>query len=137
VSRSEDEPLGEGFERRDHATFGEDDFEHERVRVDAVEETLGIENLAQFTPAGGRPLRVSLAVRPGEEAGEAAEHALVLLRHHDERDHGVSAQRSRGCPACGRLDLLEPTRGDRHAELAAFRLVPSARSAHLERRHRP
>jgi hemerythrin-like domain-containing protein len=50
VSRSEYDALGEDFERREHATFGEAGFEHAVARVDAVEKTLGIEDLAQFTP---------------------------------------------------------------------------------------
>ena len=50
VSRSEYDALGEDFERREHQTFGEDGFEHAVARVDAVEKTLGIEDLSQFTP---------------------------------------------------------------------------------------
>jgi hemerythrin-like domain-containing protein len=50
VSRSEYDALGEDFERREHQTFGEDGFEHAVARVGAVEKTLGIEDLSQFTP---------------------------------------------------------------------------------------
>jgi hemerythrin-like domain-containing protein len=50
VSRSEYDALGEDFERREHQTFGEDGFEHAVARVAAVEKTLGLEDLAQFTP---------------------------------------------------------------------------------------
>jgi hemerythrin-like domain-containing protein len=50
VSRSEYDALGEDFERREHQTFGEDGFEHAVARVAAVEKTLGLEDLSQFTP---------------------------------------------------------------------------------------
>ena len=50
VTRSEYDALGEDFERREHVTFGGDGFERAVARVDAVEKTLGIEALAQFTP---------------------------------------------------------------------------------------
>ena len=50
VSRSEYDALGEDFERREHEVFGEDGFEHAVPEVDAIERTLGIEDLAQFTP---------------------------------------------------------------------------------------
>ena len=50
VSRSEYDALGEDFERREHQTFGEDGFEHAVARIDAVEKTLGIEDLSEFTP---------------------------------------------------------------------------------------
>jgi hemerythrin-like domain-containing protein len=50
VSRSEYDALGEDFERRERAIFGGDGFEHAVARVDAIEKTLGIEDLAQFTP---------------------------------------------------------------------------------------
>jgi hemerythrin-like domain-containing protein len=50
VSRSEYDALGEDFERRERVTFGGDGFERAVARVDAVEKTLGIEALAQFTP---------------------------------------------------------------------------------------
>src|SRR5262249_18388728 len=50
VSRSELDALGEDFERREHAAFGEDGFQHAVARVAAVEKTLGIEDLSRFTP---------------------------------------------------------------------------------------
>jgi hemerythrin-like domain-containing protein len=50
VSPSEYDALGEDFERREHKAFGEDGFEHAVAEVDAIEKTLGIEDLAQFTP---------------------------------------------------------------------------------------
>ena len=50
VSRSEYDALGEDFERREHQTFGEGGFEHAVASIDEIEKTLGIEDLAQFTP---------------------------------------------------------------------------------------
>jgi hemerythrin-like domain-containing protein len=50
MSASEYDALGEDFERREHKVFGEDGFEHAVAEVDAIEKTLGIEDLAQFTP---------------------------------------------------------------------------------------
>jgi len=50
VSRSEYDALGEDFERREHQTFGEGGFEHAVARIDGIEKTLGLEDLAQFTP---------------------------------------------------------------------------------------
>jgi hemerythrin-like domain-containing protein len=50
VSPSEYDALGEDFERREHKVFGEDGFEHAVAEVAAIERTLGIEDLAQFTP---------------------------------------------------------------------------------------
>jgi hemerythrin-like domain-containing protein len=50
VSRSEYDALGEDFEKREHQTFGEDGFEHAVARIDGIEKTLGLEDLAQFTP---------------------------------------------------------------------------------------
>jgi hemerythrin-like domain-containing protein len=50
VSRSEYDALGEDFERRERATFGEGGFEHAVARVGDIEKSLGIEELAQFTP---------------------------------------------------------------------------------------
>jgi hemerythrin-like domain-containing protein len=50
LSPSEYDALGEDFERREHKVFGEDGFEHAVSEVDALERTLGIEDLAQFTP---------------------------------------------------------------------------------------
>lgn len=42
--------LGEDFERREHQLFGHDGFEGAVAEVDAIEKTLGIEDLAKFTP---------------------------------------------------------------------------------------
>ncbi|HVX94415.1 MAG TPA: hemerythrin domain-containing protein [Polyangia bacterium] len=50
VSPHEYDALGEDFERREHQLFGEDGFEHAVARIADVEKTLGIEDLAQFTP---------------------------------------------------------------------------------------
>jgi hemerythrin-like domain-containing protein len=50
VTPSEYAALGEDFERREHKTFGEDGFEHAVVEVAAIETSLGIEDLAAFTP---------------------------------------------------------------------------------------
>jgi hemerythrin-like domain-containing protein len=50
VSPSEYDALGEDFERREHKVFGEEGFEHAVSEVDAIEKTLGIEDLALFTP---------------------------------------------------------------------------------------
>jgi hemerythrin-like domain-containing protein len=50
VSRSEYDALGEDFERREHAVFGADGFEHAVSEVADIERALGIEDLAQFTP---------------------------------------------------------------------------------------
>jgi hemerythrin-like domain-containing protein len=52
VSRHEYDALGEDFERREHQVFGEDGFEHAVAEIDAIEKTLGIEDLASFTPRG-------------------------------------------------------------------------------------
>ena len=50
VTPSEYDALGEDFERREHKVFGEDGFQRAVVEVDAIEKTLGIEDLARFTP---------------------------------------------------------------------------------------
>jgi hemerythrin-like domain-containing protein len=50
MSPSEYDALGEDFERREHRVFGEDGFEHAVAEVDAIEKSLGIEELAHFTP---------------------------------------------------------------------------------------
>jgi hemerythrin-like domain-containing protein len=42
--------LGEDFERREHQLFGGDGFERAVSEVDAIERSLGIEDLARFTP---------------------------------------------------------------------------------------
>jgi hemerythrin-like domain-containing protein len=51
VSRSEYDALGEEFERRERRAFGEGGFEHAVVEVDSIERSLGIEDLALFTPS--------------------------------------------------------------------------------------
>ena len=41
--------LGEDFEKREHELFGKDGFEEIVGRVSAIEKTLGIFDLSQFT----------------------------------------------------------------------------------------
>ncbi len=50
VSRNEFDSLGEQFERREKELFGEDGFEHMVDRLAGLEKSLGIYDLAQFTP---------------------------------------------------------------------------------------
>lgn len=50
VSPHEFGALGEDFEKREHQLFGEEGFEKMVDRVAAIERTLGIYDLAQFTP---------------------------------------------------------------------------------------
>lgn len=50
VSTREFAALGEEFEKKEHALFGEDGFEKMVDRVAAIEKGLGIYDLAQFTP---------------------------------------------------------------------------------------
>ena len=50
VSRHEFGALGEDFERREHALFGEEGFEKFVAQVADIEKQLGIYDLAQFTP---------------------------------------------------------------------------------------
>lgn len=50
VSKKEYEELGDRFEKKEHDLFGEDGFEHMVDRIAAIEKTLGIYDLAQFTP---------------------------------------------------------------------------------------
>ena len=52
VSPSEYGALGEEFEEKEHALFGEDGFDMMVERVAAIEKSLGIFDLAQFTPKG-------------------------------------------------------------------------------------
>jgi hemerythrin-like domain-containing protein len=52
VTPHEYDALGEEFERREHQHFGEDGFEHAVAEVDAIEKTVGLEDLASFTPKG-------------------------------------------------------------------------------------
>ena len=42
--------MAENFERDEHRKFGEDDFEMMVGRVARLERTLGIYDLAKFTP---------------------------------------------------------------------------------------
>jgi hemerythrin-like domain-containing protein len=50
ISKHELGALGEDFEKKEHQLFGEDGFEKMVERVAAIEKTLGIYDLAQFTP---------------------------------------------------------------------------------------
>jgi hemerythrin-like domain-containing protein len=50
VSKNEFGALGEEFEEKEHQLFGEDGFEKMVDRVAGIEKTLGIYDLAQFTP---------------------------------------------------------------------------------------
>lgn len=50
VSRAEYDGLGERFEKKEHELFGADGFEAMVDRVAAIEKSLGIFDLAQFTP---------------------------------------------------------------------------------------
>src|SRR6476620_4244068 len=50
VSRHEYDSLGEEFEKNEHKLFGNDGFETMVDKVAAIEKTLGIYELAQFTP---------------------------------------------------------------------------------------
>ena len=50
VSPKEFDELGDRFEDKENELFGKDGFEKIVARVAAIEKTLGIEDLAQFTP---------------------------------------------------------------------------------------
>jgi hemerythrin-like domain-containing protein len=50
VSKQEFGALGEDFENKEHQLFGEEGFERMVDRVASIERTLGIYDLAQFTP---------------------------------------------------------------------------------------
>ena len=50
VSSHEYDALGEEFEDKEHALFGDDGFEKIVAEVAQIEKTLGIYDLAQFTP---------------------------------------------------------------------------------------
>ena len=50
VSKQEFGALGEEFEKKEHALFGEDGFEKMVDQVASIEKALGIYDLAQFTP---------------------------------------------------------------------------------------
>jgi hemerythrin-like domain-containing protein len=50
VSKHEYDSLGDDFEKKEHQLFGEDGFEKNVSEVASIEKTLGIYDLAQFTP---------------------------------------------------------------------------------------
>ncbi|MBS1526400.1 MAG: hemerythrin domain-containing protein [Bacteroidetes bacterium] len=50
VSQHEYDALGEEFEDNEHKLFGKDGFEHMVDKVALIEKSLGIYDLAQFTP---------------------------------------------------------------------------------------
>jgi hemerythrin-like domain-containing protein len=52
VSKQEFDALGEDFEKKEHQLFGQDGFEKMVDNVAGIERTLGIYDLAQFTPKG-------------------------------------------------------------------------------------
>lgn len=52
LSADEYGALGEDFEKREHVLLGDNGFEDMVDRVATIEKTLGIFDLAQFTPKG-------------------------------------------------------------------------------------
>jgi len=50
VSQNEYDALGEDFEKKENQLFGDEGFEKNVARVEAIEKTLGIYDLSQFTP---------------------------------------------------------------------------------------
>ena len=52
VTQNEYDALGEDFEKKENQLFGEGGFEKNVARVEVIEKTLGIYDLAQFTPKG-------------------------------------------------------------------------------------
>ncbi|HEX4824342.1 MAG TPA: hemerythrin domain-containing protein [Candidatus Polarisedimenticolaceae bacterium] len=50
ISPNEYDALGDDFEKREHELFGKDGFEGIVERVATIEKTLGLYDLAQFTP---------------------------------------------------------------------------------------
>ena len=50
VSRNEYDSLGEEFEKKEHQLFGEEGFEGQVGKIAEIEKTLGVYDLAQFTP---------------------------------------------------------------------------------------
>src|ERR1035437_4310127 len=50
ISKNEYASLGEAFEKKEHQLFGEDGFEKMVDKVAVIEKSLGIYDLAQFTP---------------------------------------------------------------------------------------
>jgi hypothetical protein len=55
VPSKEFEALGEQFEDKEHELFGKEGFEGIVSQVAKLEQTLGIYDLAQFTPSPVRP----------------------------------------------------------------------------------
>ena len=49
VSSNEYDSMAEEFEEKEHALFGEDGFDKMVHRVAAIEQTLGIWDLSEFT----------------------------------------------------------------------------------------
>jgi hypothetical protein len=52
VSKNEFAALGEDFEKKEHQLFGKEGFEKMVDHLASIEESLGIYDLAQFTPRG-------------------------------------------------------------------------------------
>ncbi len=50
ISQNEYDALGEDFEKKENQLFGDEGFEKNVAKVEAIEKTLGIYELAQFTP---------------------------------------------------------------------------------------
>jgi hemerythrin-like domain-containing protein len=50
VSGNEYDSLGEDFEKKENQLFGEEGFERMVDKVAGIEKTLGLYDLAQFTP---------------------------------------------------------------------------------------
>ena len=50
ISRNEYDALGEDFEKKEHQLFGDEGFEKMVDKVSGIEKSLGIYELAQFTP---------------------------------------------------------------------------------------
>jgi hypothetical protein len=50
ISPREFAELGEVFENREQQLFGEHGFEREVERIAAIQKTMGVNDLAQFTP---------------------------------------------------------------------------------------
>jgi hemerythrin-like domain-containing protein len=52
MSEKEYDALGDQFEKREHELFGKDGFEGQVAKMAVIEKSLGIDDLAKFTPAG-------------------------------------------------------------------------------------
>lgn len=52
VSAAEYASIGMDFERKEHELFGEEGFKNSVNEVAAIEKSLGLYDLSQFTPAG-------------------------------------------------------------------------------------